>query len=214
MFIAPNLAKDIYATTGNKENEKLKLQIQHKQLNEMNQKLTLKTRIIFTGVVTILIWAHLAWDYFHDGVPTHRILQSEDLPGISNWWGGIVLPLFTWLLLYLIQKRMNINNNSNINSNSIHFTYRFLGGLLFGILLSFFFSIGSEIPGYMMIGIIPLSFFIPLYRPEYILGFVLGMTYTFGAILPIVVGIILTILFIISYKLIRSGILYIVSKIK
>ena len=150
----------------------------------MNQKLTLKTRLIFTGIVTIFIWGHLAWDYFHEGVPTHRILHREDLPGISNWWGGIVLPLITWFLLYLIQNRMNVNNKSNINSNSIHFVYRFLGAFLFGILLSIFFIIGSDMSGYMMIGIIPLSFFIPLYRPEYLLGFVLGATYTFGAILP------------------------------
>ena len=91
----------------------------------MNQKLTLNTRIIFTGIVTILIWGHLAWDYFHEGVPTHRILHRQDLPGISNWWGGIVLPLITWLLLYLIQKRMNVNNKSNINSNSIQSVYLF-----------------------------------------------------------------------------------------
>ena len=180
----------------------------------MNQKLTIRTRIIFTGIVTILIWVHLAWDYFHEGVPTHRILHREDLPGISNWWGGIVLPLFTWFLLNLIQKRMNENDKSNINENLIHFVYRFLGALLFGILLSFFFTIGSDIPGYMMIAIIILSFFIPLYRPEYLLGFVLGMTYTFGAILPMGIGIILTVLCIISYKFIRYGILYIISKVR
>ena len=178
----------------------------------MNQKLTLKARIIFTGIVTILIWGHLAWDYFHEGVPTHHILQREDLPGISNWWGGILLPLLTWFLLYLIQKRMNEDDKSNINSNSIHYVYRFLGAFLFGILLSFFFTIGSDIPSYMMIGVIPLSFFIPLYRAEYLLGYVLGMTYTFGPILPIVVVVILTVIFIISYKFIRYGILHIVSK--
>ena len=180
----------------------------------MNQKLTLKKRIIFTGIVILLIWGHLAWDYFHGGVPTHRILRREDLPGISNWWGGIVLPLFTWFLLYLIQNRMDKNDKSNINSNLIHFIYRFLGAFLFGILLSFFFTIGSDIPGYMMIAIIPLSFFIPLYRPEYLLGFVLGMTYTFGAILPLGIGIILTVICIISYKFIRYGILYMASRFR
>jgi len=180
----------------------------------MNQKLTFKTRIIFTGIVTILIWGHLAWDYFHEGVPTHHILHREDLPGISNWWGGFVLPLFTWFLLYLIQYRMNKNDKSNINSNLIHFIYRFLMALLFGIVLSFFFTIGSDIPGYMMIAIIALSFFIPLFRPEYLLGFVLGMTYTFGAILPLGIGIILTVICFISYKFIRNGILYTVSKFR
>ncbi len=180
----------------------------------MNQKLTFKARIIFTGIVAILIWTHLAWDYFHEGVPTHHILHRQDLPGISNWWGGIVLPLLTWFLLYLIQSSMNENDKSNIKSSSIYFAYRFLGAFLFGILISFLFTIGSDMGGYMMIGIIMLSFFLPLFRPEYLLGFILGMSYTFGAILPIGIGILLTIIFIITYKFVRSGILYIVSKMR
>lgn len=180
----------------------------------MNEKLTLKIRAIFTGIVTMLVWTHLAWDYFHEGVPTHHVLHREDLPGISNWWGGIILPLLTWFLLYLIQKRMNENDRLNVKNNLIYFVYRFLGALLFGILLSFFFTIGSDIPGYMMIGVILLSFFIPLFRAEYLLGFLLGMTYTFGAILPIVIGIVLTIIFIITFKFVRSGVVYLVSKIR
>lgn len=184
------------------------------QERKMNRKLTFKTRIIFTGIVTILIWAHLAWDYFHEGVPTHHILHRQDLPGISNWWGGIALPLLTWFLLYLIQNKMNENDKSNTKSNPTPFVYRFLGAFLFGILMSILFTIGSEMPRYMMIGIILLSFFTPLFRPEYLLGFILGMTYTFGAILPIGFGIILTVLFIIAYKFIRFGVLYLVSKFR
>lgn len=179
----------------------------------MNQKLTFKTRIIFTGIVTLLIWAHLAWDYFHEGVPTHHILHRADLPGISNWWGAIILPLLTWFLLYLIKNRMYAIDESNIKSTSMPFVYRFLGAFLFGIVVSFFFTIGSDVPGFMMIALIIASFFVPLFLPEYLLGFILGMTYTFGAILPIIFGIILTILFIIAYKFIRYGILYIVSKL-
>ncbi len=180
----------------------------------MIEKLTLKIRIIFTAIVTLLIWTHLAWDYFHEGVPTHHILHREDLPGISNWWGGIVLPLLTWFLLVLIQNKVNQHDKSDVKNSLIYFFYRFLGALMFGVLLSFFFTIGSDIPGYMMIGIILISFFVSLFRPEYLLGFVLGMTYTFGAILPIGIGIVLTIIFIIAYKIVRSGILFLISKIK
>ena len=174
--------------------------------------MTEKTRIIFTGIITILIWSLLVWDHFHGGVPTHHLLQRQDLPGISNWWGGIALPVFTWLLLYLIQRRFNQSDLSEtkVLSNII---FRFIGALVFGILLSVFFSIGSELPGYMMIGVIVVSFFTPIYRPEYLLGFALGMSYTFGPILPIIVCIFLTIIGLIAYKIARSGTLYLVSKI-
>ena len=173
----------------------------------------LKTRIYFTGIVSLLIWSHLVWDYFHGGVPTHYILHRADLPGISNWWGGIVLPLLTWYLLYRIHVRIVNKEKSGVPQNTTNIIYKFIAALLFGILLSFFFTIGSEFPGYMMIGLVLVSFFVPLYWPEYLLGFVIGMAYTFGVILPVGIGILLTLIFIITYKFVRRGILYLASKI-
>jgi hypothetical protein len=178
---------------------------------DLNEKLSLKNRILFTGIVTLFVWGNLLWEYFHSGVPTHHLLQREDLPGLSNWWGGIAVPLMTWFLLIRIVKR--VSNNTSLTSKLNHAIYGFLGALFFGIMLSFFFTIGSNIPEYMMIGVILLSFFIPLYKAEFLLGFIIGMIYTFGGILPIAVGIILTIIFTIAYKLIRFGVLYLVSKV-
>jgi len=179
----------------------------------MNKKLNLNNRLIFTGIVTLLIWSHLTWDYFHGGVPTHHILHRADLPGISNWWGGIALPLLTWFLLYRIEQRIN-DNKLDVPDNLGSIGYRFVGALLFGIILSFFFTIGSGIPGYMMAGLVFISFIIPIYKAEYLLGFVIGMTYTFGAILPIGIGAILTIISVLAYKFVRTFILYLVSTIK
>jgi hypothetical protein len=159
-----------------------------------------------------LIWAHLAWDYFHGGVPTHHILHSADLPGISNWWGGIVLPSLTWYLLYRIHHKIVRDEKSGIPPNMAVTIFRFTGALFFGILISFFFTLGSDLPGYMMIGLILISFFVPLYWPEYLLGYVIGMAYTFGAILPIGFGILFMIIFTIAHKFVRAGILYLVSK--
>ena len=90
---------------------------------------------------------------------------------------------------------------------------RFIRALVFGILLSVFFTMWSPAPGYMMLGAILLSFFFPLYRPEYLLGFILGMSYTFGANLPIIVSLILLIVFLFTYKVIRAGILFLISNI-
>ncbi|OED35591.1 hypothetical protein AB832_06260 [Flavobacteriaceae bacterium (ex Bugula neritina AB1)] len=175
-----------------------------------NSKLTIKVRILFTVIVTLLIWSHLTWDYFNGGVPKHHILNREDFPAISNWWGGITLPIFTWILLYRIKQRVDTYNSYD----SLHsIFYGFIGMLLFGISLSYFFSIGSEIPGYMMIGLFVLSFMIPVYRSEYFLGFVISTAYMFGAILPMGMGIILWTIYAITYKFIRRSFLSIVSRI-
>jgi len=74
-----------------------------------------------------LIWAHLGWDYFHGGVPTHHIRISENLPGISNWRGGIVLPLLPWFLLVRIQHRINKNDEPEVK-NSLRYIVSMIGG--------------------------------------------------------------------------------------
>ena len=178
----------------------------------MNFKLTLINRILFTAIVTLLSWAHLAWDYFHGGIPTHYLLHRKDLPGISNCWGGIVIPLLTWFLLYRIKRRVYDKDINEVSNTPNHVIYGFFGALLFGILLSFFFAIGTDVPGYLMIGLFIISFFIPVYRAEHLLGFVLGMAYTFGGILPIVIGSILVLIFMIDYRVVRTFIHYLISK--
>ena len=80
----------------------------------MNEKSFFKTRLYSTVLVTVAIWALLAWDHFHGGVPSHHILAREDLPEISNWWGGVLLPLLTWFLLYRVEKRLVRNGVENL----------------------------------------------------------------------------------------------------
>jgi len=51
------------------------------------EKLSIKIRIVITTLFIIAVTGALFWEYTHDGVVTHYILQSDDMPGISNWWG-------------------------------------------------------------------------------------------------------------------------------
>src|SRR4051812_43369688 len=110
----------------------------------MNKKFFFKTRVYFTGIVTIAIWSLLAWNYYHEGVPSHHILHREDLPAISNWWGGLLLPLLTWFLLYRIQNRTMRANVEPLLVPSRHTNIlsAFVGALFFGILLSVLFILG------------------------------------------------------------------------
>jgi len=169
----------------------------------MNAKVFFKTSLYFTSIVTIAIWALLAWNYYHGGVPSHHILHREDLPAISNWWGGLLLPLLTWFLLYRIQKRVLRNNGERIPAGVL---YAFAGGLLFGILLSVLFTLSySNISGYMVIGLFLLALVFPIYRAECILGFVIGMTFTFGVVLPTIFGSILALVGTLLYLYVRPA---------
>lgn len=182
----------------------------------MNKKWRFKFRLYFTAVVTLLIWLLLLWDHFHGGVPQHHILANEQLPAISNWWGGVLLPLLTWLLLYRIEIRISRQNkgNTEISAWLKKALYGFAGALFFGMLLSFFFSFGyPDICGYMILTLLPIALCFPIYRAECLLGFVIGMTYTFGAVLPTGIGLILLLIGAVLYLYLRTGILHIVSKI-
>jgi hypothetical protein len=180
-----------------------------------HEKMPFKFRLYFTGIVTIVIWTLLAWNHFHGGVPSHNILAREDLPAISNWWGGLLLPLLTWFLLYRIQKRIMRDNVEALKKSKlpVNILYGFTDALLFGILLAAFFTFGySHICGYMVNGLFLHALFFPVYRAECLLGFVLGMTFTFGAVLPTGVGSILVVIGVVLYKYVRPVILYVSSR--
>ena len=58
----------------------------------MTEKGFFKISFLVTGIITMAIWSVLVWNYYHGGVPRHHILHREDLPAISNWWGGLLPP--------------------------------------------------------------------------------------------------------------------------
>lgn len=180
----------------------------------MTETTFLKVRLYFTGIVALSIWSLLVWNYYHGGVPSHHLLAREDLPSFSNWWGGLLVPFLAWFLSYRVQKRTNrgAENNSKEVNLPASALYGFFGALLFGIVLSIFFTFGNEnVPSYMMLGLFALALFFPIYRAECFLGFVMGMTFTFGGVLPIIIGSILVMLTAVLYLLIRPAILFILT---
>ncbi|MFV8368046.1 hypothetical protein [Flavobacterium sp. LB2R40] len=180
----------------------------------MNDRMFFKTRLYCTGIATIAIGSLLIWNHYHGGVPSHHILAREDLPEISNWWGALLIPFLTWFLLYRIQIKFNDTKHEKSQKSKLfkHIFYGFIGALSFGILLSLFFTLGyTEIPGYMLIGVFILALFFPIYKAECILGFVIGMTYTFGAVLPTGVGSLLALFGMVLYLGIRPVALYITT---
>ena len=162
------------------------------------------------------MFSFLFWEHFHGGVTTHYILHQKDLPSISNWWGGILLPVLTWFLLSRIEKRLDKENSQTEQSNTAlnKVFWIFLTGLVFGLLLSISFTYEYKpfLDNVLYI-IIVLSFIIPVFYSEFILGFILGMTYTFGAIIPTVFILIIAVVGLVAYRIIRPIILSLVTRI-
>ena len=135
------------------------------------------------------------------------------MPKISNWWGVLIVPIMTWILLSLIQKNhlKSSNHQKPVSDQEI---YGFIGAFIFGVTVTVLFYAAPQLPGYFMLMTFVLALFIPIYRPEYFLGFILSMTYGFGGVLPVIFGLVLFPVYLIEYRLIRKGILFVLKKIK
>jgi hypothetical protein len=140
---------------------------------------TFRTRWQITFLVAVAELAHLGWEFLHGGVHSHHLLNRADLPAISNAWGAIFLPALAWFLSGQFLKRVAASGSAKSVVTAC------LGSFFLGIALSATFIYGYEdASSYIFLGIILAGLVLPVYRGEYVLGFVLGMTFTFGAMLP------------------------------
>jgi hypothetical protein len=182
----------------------------------MQEQKFYKLRLYVTGVITITIWSLLVWGHYNGGVPIHHIAANNDMPAISNWWGALLLPLLTWFLLYRIHKRVFSTKREDAGDRRIlmDILYRFVGAILFGALIATCFTLGyNDVTGNLVLALLPFAIFLPIYRAECLLGFVLGMTFTFGAVLPTGFGILVSLAGAVLFLFIRPGILYASSKV-
>ncbi|MEW6998723.1 hypothetical protein AADZ86_13645 [Colwelliaceae bacterium BS250] len=155
----------------------------------MNEKQLSQIKWYFVGFITLTIWAMLIWQYVHDGVPIHHLLHRADLPGISNWWGGLLLPVLSWVLLGRIQTRILKSPPEKASLLAKQIAISFVITLFYGAMLSISFLNGyAEISSVMFPGILFFAIFFKVYREEFILGFILSMSITFGAVLSTTFG--------------------------
>lgn len=168
----------------------------------MRRQLDKTTKIIITGSCILITIALLLWEYTHDGVIVHYVMRSDTMPGLSNWWGLISIPIVSWLCVSLIRYEEAIEKRTALVQNAA----RASSTLILGLLISYFFITNSEslMPVYLTFLLVVLSFFIPLYKTEYLLGYILGTMFTFGTIIPVVAGCILWSLFYLFYKIPRK----------
>lgn len=109
---------------------------------------------------------------------------------MSNWWGIVLVPALAWFVTGRVQSRPETGRQGEgaIPGNIRQATPAFAGAIVYGGALAVSFSYGLGFEQYLFIGLFAIGLVLPIYRGEYILGFVLGMMVTFGGILPMVVA--------------------------
>jgi len=173
----------------------------------MSAKPILNNKTLVAICLFLLTLTFILIEHFKGGVITHHLLAREDLPGISNWWGLLTIPILGLISVYFIDKRRNKlikPEAKSINYFDSKVLRNFLFALLFGGTASLLWEFGqAEILQYYILLPVLIAFFKPVHFTEYLLGFVIGMLYTFGGILPILVGTVLLIICFTVNKLIN-----------
>lgn len=182
----------------------------------MNEKILYTYRLYFTGDIAIAIWSLLVCTHYNGGVQSHHLLHREELPAISNWWSGLLIPLLSWFLLYRVQKRIVHNKceEPQLPKQFGNIIAGFIAALCYGVLIAIFFTYQfTSIPGFMLLGILLIAFLYPIHQSECILGFILGMTVTFGAFIPTLVACIFSLIGFLIYRFVRPASSFIIFKI-
>ncbi len=148
---------------------------------------TFYQRISFTFALAIFAVIHLGLELRDGGVVSHHLLARVDMPAISNWWGLLLLPALAWFL-YPFMSGSHVSMTKHPAGRlglSRAAQHRLAGTIVYVGMLGAAFEIGNEqIPAVLMRILFPLGIVIPLYRAELILGMVIGMAFTFGAVIP------------------------------
>jgi len=170
----------------------------------MNEQQLSAVKWYFVGFISLTIWSILTWQYLHQGVPSHHLLQRADLPAISNWWGAVLLPFLTWLALTRIQQRILKSPAEHTLLLCKQVVISFFIALGYGAILSLCFVKGySEVSAVMFPAILFFALFFRVYREEFILAFILSMSITFGAVLPTIFGAVIALASAIVYFFVR-----------
>ncbi len=141
-------------------------------------------RLGFTGAIALLEAAHLAWEHARGGIVSHHLLNDPALPALWNGWGLVLLPVLAWIASRHLFRPGGRGWRPHAPALS-----RLAAALGAGIALSVAFSLGREdAAGALFLAIALSAFAARVYRVEYLLGFVLGMALTFGALLPALIG--------------------------
>ncbi len=160
-----------------------------------------RMHLCYAGAALLFAAAHLTFEHFNGGVVSHHLLNRADLPAISNWLGLLVLPVLAFLLAFRVRRLAGPIAGTTSKRQVIA---GLVGAALYGAALAAGFESGQEtLTSGLFFALFALAAVVPIYRIECVLGFVVGMTFTFGAVLPTLIASVFALLSILLNPLLR-----------
>lgn len=178
-----------------------------------------RLRVPLTIAVALAYTSLLVWQELHGGVPGHSFLARDDLPVISNWWGALVLPALTFFLTGRLRARLGkagLDSGSGAHGADAALWIAgaaFGGALLYGAILAASVATGhSEVSSLLFQSLFLIALLLPIHRAEYVLGFVLGLTLTFGAVLPTFIATVLATISGVLHLMVRPAFTWLMAR--
>jgi len=153
----------------------------------MNLTCSGNCRFVFTIAALCAELFHLGWEHTHGGVLAHHLLNNPELPAISNWWGALLIPLLAWWLVGRIDARVAARRRGQEHGRIAPWT-GFVAALAYGAAMATAFALGSPLVEILFFALLACALLLRTWHAQYVLGFVLGMTFVFGAVLPALIA--------------------------
>lgn len=143
-------------------------------------------RLLFAAIALFAIGVQLVWEALHGGIVVHHLLQRADMPGLSNAWGLLVLPvLAAWTAGRWPRRPW-------VAGDLVPLLVGFAVPLLLGAALSVSFVLDTRaLTEVVFLAMLVLAALLPADRRECLTGLVLGACWAFGPVLPLLLGVIL-----------------------
>ena len=167
-----------------------------------------QSRLLLTAVVSFYTGVYLLWQHSTTGVPAHHLLHDPQLPAISNWWGLLILPLVTWCLTTLINKRYGLYYPKKV--------WLQLGAAsLYALTMTLLFYAGymSLVSLLAVPFILFVSLFFPVYQAPFLLAYVVVSSAGFGAFIPTLGGFIVAAMAYVTHHFIRPIPIWLFTKL-
>lgn len=152
----------------------------------------------------------LAWEASHGGIQSHHLLARADLPAVSNLWGLATLPALGWLAAHFVRRRSARSDRALGRAVAAFFCALILGGAL-----SAAFSLGLEdVSAGLFLTTILAGLVVPTYRAEYLFGFVIGMAWVVGPVLPVIAGTFAAMVLVLAHFVLRPAAVALYRKLR
>ena len=138
--------------------------------------------VVLALIALAFVGVQLLLEHLGGGVRSHHLLNRPDLPAISNWLGLLTLPALGFVLGMRVRR---------LGGFTTAVWAGLVASLLYGTALATGFEFGArDLTQWLFLGLFVVATLAPVYRAECMAGFVAGMSFTFGAVLPFLIALV------------------------